>query len=278
MQQIILETLYGKKGIDELIKLELKDIPEQMEQVTQAILEYKTKSDLDIVNEITVSSEYLAEQLGIYTLGKEMTIQELINVFHLSLMENSQLSKIEAIYLATDIIKYCDGIIYDIRKLFVYSHYDLDSETQMALLYKQFLPPLIEPPLDWINNNEGGFHSLTESVILGPYFNSHSEKQALDVLNMLQKIEWKLDKDILQYEEEPNKEFTNLDSEEQFYALKDKSKLVYKEYANKPFYFVWQFDKRGRQYSSGFHINLQASGYKKAILNFSKKEIISGEL
>jgi hypothetical protein len=39
-----------------------------------------------------------------------------------------------------------------------------------------------------------------------------------------------------------------------------------------------QFDKRGRMYSKGYHINLQASGYKKALLDFSEPMPIEGEL
>ena len=42
------------------------------------------------------------------------------------------------------------------------------------------------------------------------------------------------------------------------------------------FYFTWKFDSRGRMYSQGYHCNLQATEYKKAILNFSHEELING--
>ena len=42
------------------------------------------------------------------------------------------------------------------------------------------------------------------------------------------------------------------------------------------FYFIWKYDKRGRMYSQGYDINLQGSEYKKATIEFSKQELITG--
>ena len=48
------------------------------------------------------------------------------------------------------------------------------------------------------------------------------------------------------------------------------SELVKSELSSKPFYFRWAYDKRGRVYSKGYHINIQANEYHKACLQFIK--------
>ena len=42
------------------------------------------------------------------------------------------------------------------------------------------------------------------------------------------------------------------------------------------FYLCNKVDKRGRIYSSGFHMNVQGSSFKKAMINFKHREIPTG--
>jgi len=272
MQQTLLEVTYGKQYIKELIKQEVREI--DLSELIDSLIEFKLEAGRDIM----VSAEHIAIELTALTAGFTKPIQEIVNDLHYVIKENSILSKIEAIGLSFELLYHCNKIVYEIKGINIVSYYDLDDITYRAIDNKSFIPPFVEPPIPWTRNDVGGYYSIQEHVVLGPYFNHHSEEQALDVLNILQDIEWKLDKHILQYEEESNKPFENADSEMQFNALKESSKKVYKEYVNKPFWLMWQFDKRGRQYSSGYHINLQASGYKKAIMSFNKKELITGNL
>ena len=43
------------------------------------------------------------------------------------------------------------------------------------------------------------------------------------------------------------------------------------------FWFTWRYDKRGRSYSQGYHINPQGNSYRKAILEFHNKEVLTTE-
>ena len=47
------------------------------------------------------------------------------------------------------------------------------------------------------------------------------------------------------------------------------------EYANRPFYFEWNYDKRGRIYSKGYLINVQTNEYGKALLRFYHPKEVS---
>lgn len=136
-----------------------------------------------------------------------------------------------------------------------------------------YVPPNVEVS-KWVKNDKGGLKTVSDNCILGKN-NSHHEYQALDVLNTLQKIAWEIDPRIEKLRERPNKPLNTAEKAKQFSVLRTASKNIYQAYLNKKFYFIWKFDKRGRMYSNGYHINLQSTDYKKALLNFSKKEVIT---
>jgi hypothetical protein len=130
-------------------------------------------------------------------------------------------------------------------------------------------------PRKWKHNAGGGYLNNTESVILGA-MNHHEKKQALSSINILQEIPWELDKFMLKFEEEPNKELDTEEKVMQFQQFKEESREIYNKMlarGNK-FYFQWNKDKRGREYCKGYHITLQGTQYKKAILSFADKEVM----
>ena len=213
------------------------------------------------------------------TIGFNIQIQELIG--KIAPMLSSKIPYKDMLRNAANVIEVCDGIIYNISykdTIMVDSMYILESSTYDYIDIGKYNPPLVVEPRDWVSNDEGGYYCNSVHSMLGSRHNKHQETQALDVLNKLQHISWELDPMIIELEEEPNKSFKSVNSHQQFKELVAASKETYKKYANKPFWFIWQFDKRGRQYSKGYHINLQSSGYKKACLNFHNKEVITGRL
>jgi len=107
--------------------------------------------------------------------------------------------------------------------------------------------------------------------------NHHEGNQSLDVLNILQHIPWQLN-EIVDYVEKSNKDLDTHDKLTQFNMMKDQSTVVYNELMDcgNQFYFTWKNDSRGRMYSQGYHCHLQATQYKKAILDFFKEELITG--
>ena len=147
------------------------------------------------------------------------------------------------------------------------------EEALIRIEQYMFVPPNVELP-QWLNNWCGGLQTVKDSVILGKG-NTHDEYQALDVLNILQAIEWELDDFMLLCPEKPNKPLDTVEKAKQFNVFKEASIRVYELYKDRKFYFIWKFDKRGRMYSNGYHINLQSTDYKKSLLNFAHKEVIS---
>lgn len=226
-----------------------------------------------------IDSTEIAVILTKATVGFDIQIQELVGIIARQITKGIKYE--DMIRNASDVIAACDDIIYKLvirEHLTIESFYKLEPETYEYIGLTTYSPPMVVEPKQWVSNTEGALYDTDIHCILGSKLNRHKKQQALDVLNMLQSITWELDSGILEYQEEPNKEFKSPESHEQFKQMAEESKKVYQQYADKSFYFCWQFDKRGRQYSKGYHINLQASGYKKALLNFAHKELITGEL
>ena len=141
----------------------------------------------------------------------------------------------------------------------------------------RYLNPMVCKPNDWTNNRDGGYISVCQSAILGRHHH-HEKKQALDAMNILQSIEWELDEFVLTQEEKSNKALDTKDKQDAFKVLKRTSRHVYDELLaqGNSFHFVWRPDFRGRLYSQGYYVNLQSTKYKKALLNFKHKELITG--
>ena len=134
----------------------------------------------------------------------------------------------------------------------------------------RYLPPNLSKP-HWSANDSGGMTYFKDHCILGKV-NQHNKYVKLDALNILQSIRWQLDPMIIEMEECPNKPLEDEQSVAQFEQMKEESRKIYDMYKDKDFYFIWKYDKRGRMYSCGYHINFQSTDYKKASLCFAKRE------
>lgn len=138
-----------------------------------------------------------------------------------------------------------------------------------------FNPPMIEKPKRVKNNHECGYHTIHEPLLLGS-MTQHDEKQNYKAINLLNEIEWVLDPDVLAEPEVPSKPLETPEQHQNFTAMVQASRFIYRLLRKaKCFFFGWQYDSRGRLYSHGYHVNLQAAEYKKACLSFNKEEYLT---
>lgn len=269
--QCLMEVTYGTTAINDIIKGEIED--EWFEPLKETIRKYDKDLDDELLA-LTISNIMLNTDQEVFT------IQSAIVKLAIKL---KGYTGIKAVEIASDLLNLCEGELYNIIYInnipYVEPNFVVDKETREFLENRQFLLPMLVKPLKWTNNFDGGWILHRKCAIHGR-INHHSKPQALDVLNILQEIAWELDPDMLNYEEESNKPLDSKEKREQFLKLKQTSRSAYEEmvdWGNK-FYFVWRFDKRGRMYSQGYQINLQSTSYKKSLLNFHKKELITGTL
>jgi len=135
-------------------------------------------------------------------------------------------------------------------------------------------------------------HLLThdrDNIILGRG-NNVGQRVNKSAINKLQSVPWEINEDILHLLSDKLKEPdwkspeapTAIEQKERkkSFALRDRETNDVVDYLlenGNQFYFGWKYDKRGRSYSQGYHTNIQGNEYRKAMLRFSNKELLTKE-
>lgn len=192
----------------------------------------------------------------------------------------------DGVKVASDLIaECCFADLYDIipasnsdtGSLMVQAKFALEESTLQAIADTKYLPPMIVPPNKVNCNTDSGYLTREESLILGKN-NHHNKPLAYDAINIASQVALSLDLDMLGYEETPKHPLDTQEKSDNFRRMVNSSKVVYKDllaFGNK-FYFAWKADSRGRVYSQGYHVNIQSSEYKKAIIDLHQKHEITG--
>ncbi len=286
--QLNIEDKYSRKCIRNKVIADIAQDHICFKKMIEAISTYRIKpyykSKQDRIANLTLSNEEIAIEIMIVTLPIVETspIQSVCTLLG-SRLEHSEL--LDGIKTAAELLAVCEiSKAYTIfhssdhengtGTMAIRSEYALEADTQAFINQTKYLPPMVCAPIPWSTNRSGGYLRGSNSLILG-HLNHHDDTQVLDVINILQNIGWSLNT-VVDYVEKSNKEFESIQSKIQFEQMKLESTKVYEELMemDNKFFFVWKYDKRGRMYSQGYHCNLQGTEYKKAIINFSEKELI----
>lgn len=121
------------------------------------------------------------------------------------------------------------------------------------------------------------------SMLLGGRLNHHEDKICLDYINKMNSIPMVLNKEfLLKYPEEPKKEST-VDTPEKkelwdVYTNQCRKKYAHALVCSNKLYLNHKPDTRGRMYAVGYYISSQGSSYKKAALQFAKKEYLNDSI
>lgn len=302
LEQICIEDQYNKAQTKEFIIKDIvnSDFDNKQKKAIEALQAYFNgkyyQSKEKRISELTGQSRFefevlrdtfLLNEILLLTIPCDRPVKIQAIVGHLAPileMENHW----DAIKTAAELISVVGSAtdFYDIllvehsgeKSIEVQSNYKLEFDTLVKLEKMKYLPPLITKPKEIKSNLDTPYLSknvVQKSVILGKE-NHHNYPQALDVINIANSVALELDTDILQYEETSKKPLDTKEKLLNFQLLRESSKEVFEDMINagNKFYFSWRFDKRGRMYSMGYHINIQANEYRKAMLSLAKKEII----
>ena len=179
----------------------------------------------------------------------------------------------------------CELIIWNEPTGQFITKFNLSQDVLTELSIFQYPMPLIVPPKKIKNNRNNGYWYWSKgSIILK---NNHTEDDiCLDHINRMNRIalcindrtasmvknQWRnID------HKKPGETFSEYQERlKQFNKFNNDSKMV-KDIILKTgnrFWLTWKYDKRGRCYSQGYHINPQGTDYCKAIIEFADKEYV----
>ena len=173
--------------------------------------------------------------------------------------------------------------------------YPLTPEMEKEINQKQFPLPMVVEPLPIEDNFHGtGYYDRKGSVVLNSWANHEDgtsgnvfidEDVCLDHLNRMNSVKLSLNMDviasrqgeIIKPQRKPGEDHEKFAKRLKQHRIFYKNSLEVMESVfilGNEFWLTHAYDRRGRCYARGYHINSQGTDYNKAVLEFANKEII----
>lgn len=153
----------------------------------------------------------------------------------------------------------------------------LDPETEDEIYQYQFPPPLLTEPKKIKKNSDSPYHTVSNGWIV---LRDHKVNRdvCLDHINRMNSLALVIDTStalkglpFLKWKE-PESIAAKRTQEKTFNKFKIFLLTLLEEIGENKLYFSHKYDKRGRVYCQGYHLNYQGNDYQKYILEFANKE------
>lgn len=169
------------------------------------------------------------------------------------------------------------------REIFIVK-FGIGDDVQHEIDSYQYPLPMVIEPRELENNRQSGYLIAQGSVILKK---NHTEDDVcLDHINRMNKVALTINKDTVRMVQLKWKGLdkvqdgeTREDFERRKRAFEKYSRTAYQVMdvlttCGNRFYITHKYDKRGRTYAQGYHVNYQGTPWNKAIVEFADKEFI----
>lgn len=181
-----------------------------------------------------------------------------------------------------------DLIDFDMEHMKFVLKYEITADVEEELANYQFPLPMVVPPRKVKNNNMGsGYIDRRGRIILNGSDVFDEEDVCLDHINRVNSVGLCLNMDVIASEEGhmilPKRKIG--ESFDEFQKRQKQAKVFYENSMNvmqglltlgNEFWLTHKYDRRGRTYAVGYHVNSQGDDYRKAVLQLAHKEVITG--
>lgn len=162
--------------------------------------------------------------------------------------------------------------------------FSLPNEIQKELDQYQFPLPVLVPPKKVKSNRDVGYFTFNGSILLKN--NHHDDDVVLEHINKLNSISLCMNPDTVQ---NMQNKWRNLDKPKEDESMTDyyKRKKAFEKFdtasrdvlkslfiLGNEFYLTHKYDKRGRTYCVGYHVNYQGTDWSKSVVEFTNKEVV----
>lgn len=246
--------------------------------------EFEDSEDIDFkafFQSIDVDYKLGIDAMVQLALHKRADIKTLVGALH-SHSDNAQ-------SIADALLKMAENDCFDydpsIDKFIVI--YGISDDVALELEAFQYPLPIVSKPKEVKCNTDTGYYIGKGSIILKK--NHHEMDVCLDHINRMNKQRLCINWDVANFVknewsslDKPKEGETRQEFEKRVRAFekydrtaKDVMTLVTKE--GNDFSLGHKYDKRGRTYSLGYHINYQGTSWNKAVIEFAEKELVEDE-
>ena len=269
--QRMIEQIFNARQTPKLLRKELLNSREVVEAIQASGLDEEFA--LDLMSQMILCKRALVPQL----------VGQLRH--HFNRMANPFQACADALLVAAE----KDLVDYDPERQQFIVVYDVDEKTHQLIRQYQYLPPMIVPPLEVTGNRGSGYLTIrTDSLLLKD--NHHEGDLCPDHLNRCNNVALSVNTDVVrtirnQWKslDKPKKDESYQDYQKRVKAFERFERDAFftialmQEMGNR-FYLTHKYDKRGRTYSCGYHIDYQGNQWSKAIVEFADKFPITDEI
>jgi hypothetical protein len=194
---------------------------------------------------------------------------------------------INASQQATDMLEKCVAarlLIYNEANSQLIVAFPITEDVQRDLDRYQYPLPMVVPPRMVRDNRETGYFTHRSSILLRR--NHHDDDVCLDHINRMNSVRFAIDHDTATM---ISGAWRNLDKPKTGESREDFAKRVkaFEKYDRtakqvidqllahgNEFYLTHRYDKRGRIYCQGYHVNYQGAPWNKAVIELADKEFV----
>jgi len=262
--QIELERLYSKNQTIPRIKAEFQNCEEA------------NFTDFLISSEIPVS--FGLDLLVQMALHKRANIQTLVGLLYHHFNDAQVVADMLLKAVLADLVDWEPTL-----KIFVVK-FEISPEVQEDIDRFQYPLPMVVEPKPITKNRDTGYFLNQGSVILRN--NHHEDDVCLDHLNRMNEIRFTVNADTAlmvknkwRHLDKPKEGETRDDFERRKKAFNKYDRTAKHVMAllmqhSDHFHLTHKYDKRGRVYCQGYHVNYQGTPWNKAVVEFADKELI----
>ena len=259
-------------------QIEIEEFLSKYQLMDRIIHEFESSEELMLfINSTGIPSDFVLSLLAQMHLHKRCDLPTLLGTLR---------SQCETAQEVANLIELCQkaGLVtwdneYEIFIVVI----EIPQEVQEALDRFQYPLPMIVEPEEVKNNSQSGYITTNKSIILKN--NHHNGDVCLDHINRMNKIKLVINKDTVNM---VHNEWRNMDKPKEGESKEDfkKRKRAFEKYDRTAhtvidivteqadwFHLTNRFDKRGRTYSQGYHINIQGTAWNKAVVEFYDGEV-----
>jgi len=261
--QVDFETLYNKNQLKDRLNREF-NIPDVIAHCDKH--EIPLKFGIDLLTQMVIHKRAKVSVLVGILYHHFDSLQDCADMLHkcasLNFMDYSELD--ESFIMSIDV----SPDVYE----------DLER-------YQYPLPMLLEPETI-TRNNQSGYLTKQSSMLLKN--NHHDEDICLDHINRINLTKFSLNNEVInmianswadldkQKDDETAADYKKRVKAFQKYDRSCKDIFTHLNLWGNEFYLTNKYDKRGRSYAQGYHVNPQGNAWNKASIEFAHQELIDG--
>ena len=258
--QMDLETVFSKYQLLEVLKNEFSAISEK----------HEPEEEQDFVNDVLV-------QIFLHKQADPVTMVGILSPKHGEPQE-----------VADGLVAMCemDYLDFDMNTKRFSLIYEITEDVQDMLDRYQYPMPMVVKPNEVTNNQETGYETIQGSVILNAGSGYFRDKDVcLDHLNRMNAVPLAFNFEAIQSPQgkfkkpvrkhgENFSDFSKRFRQAETFYLTSVSVMEGLNNLTDEIYLTHKFDRRGRTYASGYHVNTQGTPFHKAAVQLAKKELV----